>query len=88
MHERSAEELSRLLRSAEGRVSVGDTCAHFKHPERGYRVLSLAIAEATGEVVVVYQALYGERLTFVRPLASWLDEVVFEGVSVPRFRKV
>lgn len=84
----NAETLSQLVRAAEGQVTVGDSYVHFKHPERAYRVLTIAIAEATEEIVVVYKALYGEQLTFSRLLSSWLDEVVWEGKTVPRFRKV
>lgn len=88
MHRRSAAELGQLLSAAHSRVVVGGRYAHFKHPERRYTVESLAIAEATEEVVVVYKALYGEGLVFVRSLSSWCEAVAWEGKTVPRFSEV
>lgn len=42
----------------------------------------------TEEEMVVYQALYGERGYWVRPLAFWLTPVEVEGRKVPRFERV
>ena len=70
-------------------VEVEAFYAHYKHPERNYEVVELAILEATEEVAVVYRALYGEKLTFIRPFANWLETVeVGEGKRVPRFSRV
>jgi hypothetical protein len=35
--------------------------------------------------MVVYQALYGERGYWVRPLSLFLERVLVEGREVPRF---
>ena len=48
---------------------------HYKDPTKKYEVTDLAIIEATEEVAIVYRALYGDELTFIRPLASWLYTV-------------
>ncbi|MEO6004079.1 MAG: DUF1653 domain-containing protein [Opitutus sp.] len=50
-----------------------------------YRVLHVARHTETEELVVVYQALYGERGWWVRPHAMFTENVVVDGVSVPRF---
>ncbi len=82
----SQEELAaRLLRAAE-QVTVGAEYEHYKHMR--YKVLQVALLEATNEPCVVYRAQYGERLIFVRPVANWLEQVEIEGRLVPRFAKV
>jgi hypothetical protein len=57
---------------------------HYKSEDQ-YEVLSEAIYENTEEPVVVYKALQGERLTFVRPLAQFEESVEWNGQQVPRF---
>lgn len=56
---------------------------HFKGKE--YRVLYTARHSETMELMVVYQALYGERGIWVRPAAMWNETVEREGYSGPRF---
>jgi hypothetical protein len=50
-----------------------------------YRVLGLARHTETREVLVVYEALYGERGLWVRPAAMFTEMVEHGGVRVPRF---
>ncbi len=58
----------------------------YRHHKGGlYRVLFLARHSETEEVMVVYQALYGERGYWVRPLSLFLERVLVEGREVPRF---
>lgn len=58
---------------------------HYKGNE--YRVIGLARHTETEEPLVVYQALYGERGLWVRPLAMWIETVVVKPGEkpVPRF---
>jgi hypothetical protein len=56
---------------------------HYKGGE--YQVVGLARHSETLEPVVVYQALYGERGLWVRPVAMWTETVVVEGRKTPRF---
>ncbi len=84
----SPEELSELLADAAQAVEVGARYVHFKDPTRQYAVTGLGVAEADESVAVIYQALYGERITFVRPLASFTASVELDGTAVPRFTKV
>jgi hypothetical protein len=58
---------------------------HYKGNE--YRVLGLAHHSETQELLVVYQALYGERGLWVRPAAMWIETVIAKPgeKSVPRF---
>lgn len=56
---------------------------HYKGNE--YRVLTVARHSETREEMVVYQALYGERGYWVRPLAMFKENVELDGQTVPRF---
>ena len=53
-----------------------------------YRLVSLATHSETLEPMVVYQALYGERGFWVRPLAMWDETVDRDGQVRPRFAYV
>lgn len=50
-----------------------------------YRVHGIALHSETGEEMVVYQALYGQRGLWVRPASMWLERVERDGYSGPRF---
>jgi hypothetical protein len=56
---------------------------HYKGQD--YRVLGVARHTETGEVVVVYQALYGERGLWVRPQSMFCETIDVAGRPVPRF---
>lgn len=53
-----------------------------------YRVLCNAVDSETGEAMVVYRALYGERGVWVRPARMWNERVERDGGSFVRFVKV
>jgi hypothetical protein len=59
---------------------------HYKGHE--YRVVGLARHSETLEVLVVYEALYGERGRWVRPAAMFTEAVESAGRLVPRFERV
>ena len=50
-----------------------------------YEVVGFAIHSETMEDMVIYKALYGERRTWVRPLAMWEELVEANGKPVKRF---
>ena len=56
---------------------------HFKGNE--YQVLYIAKHSETLELMVVYQALYGERGIWVRPAAMWNETVERDGKTYKRF---
>ena len=58
---------------------------HYKGND--YRVVGLARHSETLEPLVVYQALYGERCTWVRPAAMFIETVVVDGQRQPRFAR-
>jgi len=53
-----------------------------------YRILGLAMHTETLEPFVVYQALYGDYKTWIRPKAMFFETIQFEGKTLPRFEKI
>lgn len=80
--------LAQEIEAAKRQIVIGATYQHYKGVDKLYTVTGLGFLEATDELCVIYQAAYGERLTFLRPLTSWLEQVEWDGQTVPRFRKV
>ncbi len=64
---------------------------HYKGPF--YEVIGLCHHSETLEELVVYKSLYdceqyGNEALWVRPLKMFTEEVLHEGRTLPRFRKV
>ena len=59
---------------------------HYKGND--YEVIGVAKHSETEELFVVYRALYGERGLWVRPAAMFLDTVIVDGLSRPRFQRL
>ena len=56
---------------------------HYKGPF--YRVTEVAQHSETEEALVIYQALYGDKGWWARPLAMFQEIVELDGVKIPRF---
>lgn len=59
---------------------------HYKGGE--YDVVGTVRHSETLEPMTLYRALYGQRGLWVRPAAMFEEEIVFEGRTQPRFRKI
>lgn len=81
-------ELAKEIEKAKLKVTVGARYWHYKGKDKVYEVIGLGFLEANDELCVIYQAQYGERLTFLRPVTIWLEQVEWEGKTVPRFTKL
>lgn len=87
MHEKESQTqlTARFARAAE-QVAVGARYMHYK--QLSYKVLSIALREEDNEPCVIYQAEYGDKLTWIRPVANWVEEIELDGKKVRRFVKV
>ena len=86
MAKESQVQLTERLEAAAAEVQVGAIYEHYK--KLPYKVLHIALREEDNAPVVVYQAEYGSRAIWVRPLTSWLETVELDGKTVPRFKKL
>ena len=87
MHEKESQsQLSAKLAQAATQVAVGARYMHYK--QLSYKVLALALREEDNEPCVVYRAEYGDNVTWIRPVASWVEEVEVDGKKVKRFTEI
>lgn len=59
---------------------------HYKGKD--YEVLGVARHSETEDEFVVYRALYGDRNLWIRPAAMFLETVLVEGQTCPRFQRM
>ncbi len=88
MTHKGEETLLAELEKAKSLMEIGGLYTHYKSTDKQYKVTQIAILEATDELCVIYQAQYGKKLSFVRPLTSWLETVKWQNNAVPRFTKI
>lgn len=65
---------------------VGSLYQHYSGKK--YKLISVARNSETLEEVVVYQAQYGEQDVWSRPLKMFIEDVVYQGQTVPRFKRI
>jgi len=61
-------------------LQVGKVYTHYKKGDR-YTVLDFAKHSETQEDMIIYQAEYGNRAIWVRPLNMWNDEIAENKVT-------
>lgn len=87
MHEKESQtQLAAKLAQATQHVVVGARYMHYK--QLSYKVLAVALREEDNEPCVVYQAEYGDRITWIRPVSGWIEEIEVDGQKVKRFTKL
>ena len=79
-------QLREGLEKAKQQITIGGRYAHYKDTSKTYVVRDIAILEATEEPCVIYEAEYDEKITFVRPVREWLDEIGKDDAKMPRFK--
>ncbi|XWV25629.1 TonB box-like protein [Tupanvirus deep ocean] len=86
MSHTSEEILSKNIGSIN--IKPGDIYYHYRSPHDHYKVITIALDEATEKPVVVYQALYGKKLIWVRHYDVWCQNVEHNGEILKRFTKI
>lgn len=62
---------------------------YYRHFKGGkYKVLAIGQDSETLAPVVIYQALYGDMLVWVRPYEMFFCKVVRDGVEIERFKEI
>ncbi|MBP7057262.1 DUF1653 domain-containing protein [Candidatus Gracilibacteria bacterium] len=79
--------LQQELTKAQEQVTMDAIYSHYKHPDRHYKIVSIAFLESSEEVCVCYQALYAPYFTWIRPLSNFLEKVKTADGEVLRFHK-
>jgi hypothetical protein len=59
---------------------------HYKG--KAYEVIGIARHSETEEELVVYRKMYGDHSLWVRPLGMFAEDVLVDGLKVPRFERV
>ena len=79
--------------SAAQDVQVSARYTHYKHPDHEYEVIAIAQHSETNEQLVIYKALHASSNhpyghVWARPLPMFLEDVLVDGVRMPRFTQV
>lgn len=88
MAHKSQDELRTKVENSFKNVSVGDIYYHYKNPDQHYEIVAVGLFEENEEPCVVYKALYGERLTWVRTLKAFSEIVSLNEKTFPKFTKI
>lgn len=73
------------------KVPLGAIFRHYKGKE--YKILQIARHSEDLSLCVVYQGLYtcetfGKEPIWVRPLKMFLEEIEYNGETIPRFKRI
>lgn len=86
MGHQSTEQLERMVIAAKQKIAVGQIYSHYKDATKRYRIIAIALDEASESVSVVYEALYAPYLAWIRPLNNFLESVTWQDKPVLRFQ--
>ena len=75
--------------AADVHYRIAMTAEYYRHFKGNiYRILHIAKHSETLEEMVVYQAMYGERGIWVRPLSMFEEEIERDGKTIRRFSPI
>jgi hypothetical protein len=58
------------------------------YSKKRYNLLGVVVHSETLEEMVLYQARYGKRLKWVRPLKMFFEKVEIDNKKIPRFKLI
>ncbi len=67
-------------------IKKSDIYKHYKGNR--YKIIEIAKHSETLEDMVIYKALYGEGVVWVRSKTMFEENVLVDGVGTPRFEKI
>jgi hypothetical protein len=85
MADKEIKSLFEKVQKARLKIKTGDKYFHYKNPDRFYEILAVGLIESSEEPCVVYRALYGDKVVWVRTIANFLEKVEVGGKKVKRF---
>ena len=71
-------ELYKKIEKVKKEVKIGTLYRHYKNKNRFYKVLLVGITENTHRICIIYQALYNDKLVWVREYDDWKAAFKFE----------
>ena len=86
MGHQSSEQLQQLIITAKQKIAVGQIYSHYKDATKRYRIIAIALDEASESVSIVYEGLYAPYLTWIRPIDNFLESVTWQDQLVVRFQ--
>ena len=84
----SQDELTKTVNQANKLVKVGEIYRHYKDSNLKYEIKEIGIFEETEQPCVVYQALYGDKILWIRTLENFTEFIEIDRKKVRRFIKV
>lgn len=89
MGHKDTKQLLKELELLKKKVKVGDRFLHYKHSDNFYHIVAVGFIESIEEPCVVYEAEYGDKITWVRTEKEFFSTVKLpDGLEVARFTKV
>jgi ADP-ribose pyrophosphatase YjhB (NUDIX family) len=86
MRSKDEKFFAEMIKDAKTAVALGGRYRHSKSGKE-YTVVDLAVLEETETAAVVYRAEYGERLSWIRTVENFTEEVEVGGKRIPRFER-
>lgn len=83
-----AEEKSLLNKINSVDIEIGSLYHHYRNPDQHYKIIEIGLNESDEEPMVIYKALYGDGITWIRSYNVWSEKVEYNGILVNRFSKV
>lgn len=85
----SEAKLQAKLEQAKDFIDFSKHYFHYKSPAQHYRIVEVALLEEKEQPAVVYQALYGEKLTWIRDIDDFFSTQIGEdGKDTVKFKPV
>jgi hypothetical protein len=83
MHTLSTDDFNNIISNIP--VKIGEIYTHYSNPNKYYKILNVALDEATEEPVIIYKSLQDPYICWCRSYKNWSEIVMHSGKYIPRF---